>query len=113
MPPNFDRYPSLPEITKHVLDLKISKETVLTTKEIKQLLDIMILDGDIEMVIGGARDGKFGYKATRKALRMEKRIDVASVFNEAPCGRCPVFDICEEGGPVAPSSCQYLQEWLA
>lgn len=110
-PPDYDRYPTLPEITKQVLELKITKDVVLQSKEIKQLLDIMILDGDIELVLGGGSDGK-GYKATRKALRRDRRIDVGSVFNEAPCGRCPVFEICEEGGPVAPSSCQYLQEWL-
>ena len=31
---------------------------------------------------------------------------------EAPCGRCPVFDLCEEGGPVNPSNCVYFQRWL-
>ncbi|CAG8972910.1 hypothetical protein HYALB_00001330 [Hymenoscyphus albidus] len=109
MPANFDGYPSVERITQYVYQLGVTKDTVLEKKEIKQVLDIMILDGDVEQVVSGT---KIGYKATRKALRKEERIDVASVYNEAPCGRCPVFDVCEEGGPVAPSSCQYLQEWL-
>jgi DNA-directed RNA polymerase III subunit RPC6 len=33
-------------------------------------------------------------------------------FVEAPCGRCPVFELCEEGGPVNPSNCVYFQRWL-
>ena len=37
----------------------------------------------------------------------------ATVLSEAPCGRCPVFDLCEEGGPVAPSNCEYFNDWLA
>lgn len=31
---------------------------------------------------------------------------------EAPCGRCPVFEECEVGGPVSPASCEYFQQWL-
>jgi DNA-directed RNA polymerase III subunit RPC6 len=33
-------------------------------------------------------------------------------FVEVPCGRCPVFELCEEGGPVNPSNCEYFQRWL-
>jgi DNA-directed RNA polymerase III subunit RPC6 len=33
-------------------------------------------------------------------------------LTETPCGRCPVFDLCEEGGPVSPSNCVYFVQWL-
>jgi DNA-directed RNA polymerase III subunit RPC6 len=33
-------------------------------------------------------------------------------FVEVPCGRCPVFELCEDGGPVNPSTCVYFQRWL-
>ncbi|KAJ3557046.1 hypothetical protein NM688_g1683 [Phlebia brevispora] len=32
---------------------------------------------------------------------------------QAPCGRCPVFDFCKEGGPVNPGECHYYGDWLA
>ena len=33
-------------------------------------------------------------------------------LTEVPCGRCPVFDLCAEGGPVNPSNCEYFDDWL-
>lgn len=33
-------------------------------------------------------------------------------FSEAPCSRCPVFKLCEEGGPVDARSCEYFGQWL-
>ncbi|KAI9721394.1 MAG: 34-kDa subunit of RNA polymerase III (C) [Chrysothrix sp. TS-e1954] len=35
-----------------------------------------------------------------------------NAFSEVPCGRCPVFNLCQEGGPVNPKECGYLGEWL-
>jgi len=33
-------------------------------------------------------------------------------LTEVPCGRCPVFELCEEGGPVSPANCVYFDQWL-
>ncbi|KAI9432932.1 RNA polymerase Rpc34, partial [Lactarius indigo] len=44
-----------------------------------------------------------------RAVRQER---VALGWSEAPCGRCPVFDFCKEGGPVGPGECEYYGEWL-
>ncbi len=33
-------------------------------------------------------------------------------FSQAPCGRCPVFEFCKDGGPVNPSDCVYYDDWL-
>jgi len=44
-----------------------------------------------------------------RAVRQER---VALGWSEAPCGSCPVFDFCKEGGPVDPSGCEYYGEWL-
>ena len=29
-----------------------------------------------------------------------------------PCGVCPVFDFCNDDGPISPVSCIYYKEWL-
>lgn len=34
-------------------------------------------------------------------------------LTEAPCGICPSFEFCKEGGPVNPQECVYYGEWLA
>ncbi|KAF8270585.1 RNA polymerase Rpc34 subunit-domain-containing protein [Lactarius quietus] len=44
-----------------------------------------------------------------RAVRQER---VAMGWSEAPCGRCPVFDFCKEGGPVGPGECEYYGDWL-
>jgi DNA-directed RNA polymerase III subunit RPC6 len=82
---------------------------ILTANDIQTLLDIMCYDDRIERVLAGSEG--FVYKSLRKSLLDED--ERTSVLTEAPCGRCPVFDLCEEGGPVGPSNCEYFTEWLS
>ncbi len=35
-----------------------------------------------------------------------------TAFTSIPCGKCPVFGECKEGGPISPQTCVYYQEWL-
>lgn len=48
------------------------------------------------------------YRAVRGAALEER-----NAWTDVPCGRCPVFDFCAEAGPVNPSNCRYLKDWLA
>lgn len=34
-------------------------------------------------------------------------------WTETTCGHCPVFDFCEQGGPVNAERCVYMGEWIA
>ncbi|PPQ77738.1 hypothetical protein CVT25_011173 [Psilocybe cyanescens] len=34
-------------------------------------------------------------------------------LTESPCGLCPSFEFCKEGGPVNPKECIYYEDWLA
>jgi DNA-directed RNA polymerase III subunit RPC6 len=54
-------------------------------------------------------DKTFGGAYVYRAVRQER---VALGWSQAPCGSCPVFDFCKEGGPVGPSECEYYGEWL-
>lgn len=42
----------------------------------------------------------------------EERRGPGNGISETPCSRCPVFRLCEEGGPVDARSCGYFGEWL-
>ena len=108
MPAGYQGYPTLNELTLFIENGAFFSQT-LTASDIQQLLDIMMFDDKIERVIGGG-DG-VAYRALRKSLRDED--ERATVLSEAPCGRCPVFELCEEGGPVGPSNCEYFNDWLA
>ena len=106
MPSGYTGYPTIPEITKAVNESKLSG-VVMKEIEMQQLMDILCWDGRIMKVMNGK---------AYKAIRLSGKEDDAEFVNgltESPCGRCPVFDLCEEGGPVNARSCTYFQEWLA
>jgi DNA-directed RNA polymerase III subunit RPC6 len=54
-------------------------------------------------------DKALGSPYVYRAVRQER---VTLGWSEAPCGSCPVFDFCKEGGPVGPTGCEYYGEWL-
>ncbi|ODQ54770.1 RNA polymerase Rpc34 [Saitoella complicata NRRL Y-17804] len=94
-------YPNATEIHKWVKSMGITN-TELTVSDIMQLLDVLIYDGKIEK-----RPDGMTYSAVRDFNKTAQ-----NPFVEAPCGNCPVFNVCEEGGPVNPGSCVYYQDWL-
>ncbi len=109
MPTTYRGYPDLDELTLLVENSGLlTSAVVLTSGDIQQLLDVMIYDGNISKIIAG---DTVAYRAQRKALMEDE--ELGSVLTEVPCGRCPVFDLCEEGGPVGPSNCEYFNEWLS
>ncbi|KAL6714016.1 34-kDa subunit of RNA polymerase III (C) [Lecanora helva] len=104
-PPSYTKYPTLSEITGAINDSKISG-VVMKESEMKQLLDILRWDGRIEKILESN-----AYRATR-IVPEDNEFALENGLTESPCGRCPVFDICEEDGPVNARSCEYFQEWL-
>lgn len=72
----------------------------LAEADIRHLLDVLVYDAKVEKVAGGTR-----YKAVRN-------LGSINGFTDSPCGRCPVFDLCEDGGPVSASTCVYFEDWL-
>lgn len=104
-PSGYNGYPTLAEVTRAVNDSKISG-IVMKESEMKQLLNNLCWDGRLEKV----RDGK-AYRAVRSVPGLED-VSVENGLTESPCGRCPVFDICEDDGPVNARSCEYFQDWL-
>jgi DNA-directed RNA polymerase III subunit RPC6 len=100
-PPGHTGYPTLNQIYLWVKNSNLT-EVDLAEADIKSLLDVLVYDGKVERVVGGT-----AYRAVRKA-------EGSSVngFTESPCGRCPVFNLCKEGGPVSASNCKYFEDWL-
>jgi DNA-directed RNA polymerase III subunit RPC6 len=108
LPPGYQGYPTLKELTLFVENSSITSST-LTAEDIQVLLNVLVFDNKVEQVIAGPEG--VAYKAVRKTpLEMEE--GPRNGLTEAPCGRCPVFDLCEEGGPVGPSNCEYFKQWL-
>ncbi|KAB5578720.1 DNA-directed RNA polymerase III-like protein [Coniochaeta sp. 2T2.1] len=126
-PAGYNYYPTAHEIAEFISISGITNNTTLSEDDVQQLVDILCYDGLVEQVVVGRRKG---YRTTR--ISRQEPDDPAKVkaaeekgeevllgpqpasngFVEAPCGRCPVFELCEEGGPVNPSNCVYFQRWL-
>ena len=105
MPAGYRGFPTLSEVTRAINGSGLSGVT-MKESEMGQLLDILCWDGRLERIKGGK-----AYRAT-KQVDGEDGVEFGNGLTEAPCGRCPVFEFCEEGGPVNARSCEYFQEWL-
>jgi len=126
-PAGYNYYPTAYEIAEFIHKSGITNNTTLSEDDVQQLVDILCYDGLVEPVVVGRRKG---YRTTRISKQeaedpaRNKELEesgqevplgpppVSNGFVEAPCGRCPVFELCEEGGPVNPSNCVYFQRWL-
>jgi DNA-directed RNA polymerase III subunit RPC6 len=104
MPAGYIGYPKVPEITRAVNDKGLSSVT-MKEAEVRQLLDLLCWDGRLMKVMGGQ-----AYKSVHNTAPAHDEMRNGLV--ESPCGRCPVFDLCEEGGPVNARTCTYFQDWL-
>lgn len=112
-PAGYQKYPTLTECTRHIHASRIAT-IPLVEENIQELLNVLIWDDKIEAIT--TNPARVMYRAIRKSAReMDIEGDQGGPSNgltQVPCGACPVFDICEEGGPVAPSNCEYFKRWL-
>ncbi|KAK5992606.1 putative DNA-directed RNA polymerase III subunit rpc6 [Cladobotryum mycophilum] len=123
LPAGYMGYPTVRDIARLLSTSGITNNTILTEGDVKKLIDVLVWDNLVEPVKVA---GKVGYRVCRIAKQSTDswagRDDPSgrsggpelymSPYAEAPCGRCPVFDLCEEGGPVGPSNCEYFKKWL-
>lgn len=110
--PTYEEYPTLEDIGVAIQDSGILKDSVqLSKSDIQLLVDSLLFDNRLE------RMSAESYRVVRTALiHKDNRIYAGqwqgNGFTEAPCSRCPVFNLCEEGGPVSASNCEYYARWL-
>ncbi|UNI23323.1 34-kDa subunit of RNA polymerase III (C), variant 2 [Purpureocillium takamizusanense] len=123
LPAGYTGYPTVRDIARLLSSSGITNNTILSEDDVKKLVDVLVWDNLVEPVKVA---GKLGYRVARVAKQSTEswagREDptgrdggpepYVSPFTEAPCGRCPVFELCEEGGPVSASNCEYFKRWL-
>lgn len=123
LPAGYTDYPTVRELARLLTSSGVTNNTILSEGDVKKLVDVLVWDNLLEPVKVA---GKTGYRVSRVAKQSNERWagnddptgrqggpePYPSPYTEAPCGRCPVFEICEDGGPVGPSNCEYFKEWL-
>lgn len=120
LPAGYTGYPTVREVARFLSDSGITNGTILGEQDVKKLVDVLVWDNLVEPVRVA---GKIGYRVSRIVKQSSESWagregddggpePYVSPYTEAPCGRCPVFDLCEDGGPVGPSNCIYFTQWL-
>ncbi|KAF7517516.1 hypothetical protein G7054_g13789 [Neopestalotiopsis clavispora] len=119
MPAGYKNYLTLTEITQQLAKSGVTKGMPLKESDIQQLVDVLMYENRIEEVKVGR---KVGYRTIRSsklnttanAMTLEEDClePPSNGLTSAPCGRCPVFELCEEGGPVWAGGCEYFDQWL-
>ncbi|CAG9989766.1 unnamed protein product [Clonostachys byssicola] len=123
LPAGYTGYPTVRDIARLLSASGITNNTILSESDVKKLVDVLVWDNLLEPIRVA---GKIGYRVSRVSKqstdvwagredptgREGQPESYLSPYTEAPCGRCPVFDLCEEGGPVGPSNCEYFKKWL-
>ncbi|XP_063426527.1 DNA-directed RNA polymerase III subunit RPC6-like [Mytilus trossulus] len=100
----------LQDIWKFISELGISK-VQLTKEDIETILNTLIFDGKLECTIVASAGGS-GDAGRSKLYRAINPLVETTGLMRMPCGSCPVFDKCYEGGAVSPTTCIYMKEWL-
>lgn len=100
-------YASSQDVWKYISELGISK-VQLSVEDIETILDTLIYDGKCERaIVAGA-----GESGQTKLFRAVNPIIQSTGLMRMPCGSCPVFHNCYEGGVVSPTTCIYMKQWL-
>ncbi|KAL9617334.1 MAG: hypothetical protein Q9160_007864 [Pyrenula sp. 1 TL-2023] len=126
-PPGYSGYPTLDEIAQDIEDSGAIKIDIDKTA-IQRLLNVLVLDNVLHRITrpstqNGSADleleaPKVMYKTLRDVSQLplwsngKKAEESTNALTEIPCGRCPVIDLCEEGGVVSASTCTYWDQWL-
>ncbi|KAL2222356.1 putative DNA-directed RNA polymerase III subunit Rpc34 [Thermoascus aurantiacus ATCC 26904] len=129
-PPGYKGYPTVAQITEEINKTGLTP-VHMGEESVAQLLEMLCYDNKLV-----ALDGGRAYRSVRKpdvakaevglrsaggdaavaeAAEKEGR-DVSALgrngMTEVPCGQCPVFKLCAQGGAVSPETCEYFDPWL-
>ncbi|KAI0474148.1 RNA polymerase Rpc34 subunit [Xylariaceae sp. FL0804] len=129
LPAGYTEYPTTEDITAGLQAAEVAKGQPLKREHVQELINVLLWDNRIEEVRLGGPGGdpgspaRVGYRAARVtkqnvSLNAKPGSDDfweprTNGLTTVPCGRCPVFELCEEGGPVWAGGCEYFDQWLA
>lgn len=116
-PPGTRGYPTATTIHTFITTsqaIRASKASSLTVREIQEIINVLVWDDKLEKVGGGYRTVLgVQFKGPGSFDDGGAVEEVGNGLTEAPCGRCPVFDLCKPGGPVNAGNCVYFEQWLS
>jgi len=95
-------YPTAASVAEWLNNKQILRGKTVREDDMEQLLEMMVLDDRLEKTSGT------NYRTVLKATDTK----VYNGFVDAPCGNCPVFDLCGDEGEISARTCVYFGQWL-
>ena len=99
---NNPQYPTSASVAEWLNSKEILRGKFVREDDMEQLLEMMVLDGRLEKISGT------NYRTVLTAFDTK----VYNGFVDAPCGNCPVFDLCGDEGDISARTCVYFGQWL-
>ena len=99
---NSPQYPTSASVAEWLNSKEILRGKIVREDDMEQLLEMMVLDGRLEKISGT------NYRTVLTAIDTK----VYNGFVDAPCGNCPVFDLCGDEGEISARTCVYFGQWL-
>ncbi|KAL3691082.1 hypothetical protein R1sor_004733 [Riccia sorocarpa] len=97
-------YATLETIADAVRKSGITKEE-LRLQDFKQILDMLVLDGEIEEEISSGVGAHVAIPADTLCYKgARSRIQESSAFTSIPCGVCPILHECTDDGVISPKT---------
>ncbi|KAI0000231.1 RNA polymerase Rpc34 [Xylariaceae sp. FL0662B] len=120
LPAGYAAYPTTEDITSYILHSQVAKGQPLLREHVQELINVLVWEDRIEEVKMGDRVGYRAARITKHNPTSNASLNADDFWEPrrnglvtVPCGRCPVFELCEEGGPVWAGGCEYFDKWLA
>jgi len=99
---NAPQYPTAASVADWLNSKEILRGKFVREDDMEQLLEMMVLDNRLEKISGT------NYRTVLTATDTK----VYNGFVDAPCGNCPVFDLCGDEGEISARTCVYFGQWL-
>ncbi|KAI1076243.1 RNA polymerase Rpc34 subunit [Whalleya microplaca] len=120
LPAGYTAYPTTEDITSYILATQVAKGQPLRQEHVQELINVLVWEDRVEEVRMGDRVGYRAARISKQNPSGSTKLNDDDFWEPrsnglmtAPCGRCPVFELCEEGGPVWAGGCEYFDKWLA
>lgn len=99
---NSPQYPTAASVATWLNSKEVLRGKTCREDDMEQLLEMMVLDGRLEKISGT------NYRTVLTATDTK----IYNGFVDAPCGNCPVFDLCGDEGEICARTCVYFGQWL-
>ncbi|KAH8640611.1 DNA-directed rna polymerase III subunit [Alternaria alternata] len=96
------QYPTAASVAQWLNSKEILRGKTVREDDMEQMLEMMVLDDRLEKISGT------NYRTVLRATDTK----VYNGFVDAPCGNCPVFDLCGDEGEISARTCVYFGQWL-